>query len=357
MLDFLFGEGQYGLRFLFAFIVVLGLIGLTAWLVRRFGADRLGAATTRGRQPRLAVIDAAAVDGRRRLVLIRRDNVEHLLMIGGLSDVVVETNIMRAAATRDVVPPRVAAAAEPLPRAVAQESGMWPLQPEPMPMAPPPRIVRQQPPPPPQPVAMDEPPPWPEEAEPPAPPQPAPSPPRVADPLAGLAAELTRNPPHQAQPEPAPLAMPRVVRERMPAREREAARDQEPPRPPVRAPQPVTAPEPPPFAAAADHNLAEMAQRLEAALRRPGKAAEGRAEPRLTAVPPPEPPPQVEPPPAPVEIRPTPIEARPVPMEARSAAIEARPAREAKAAAPQRSPYDSLEQEMASLLGRPNSKA
>src|SRR5664279_5714347 len=50
---------------------------------------------TRGRQPRLAVIDAATVDGRRRLVLIRRDNVEHLLMIGGPTDVVVEPNIVR----------------------------------------------------------------------------------------------------------------------------------------------------------------------------------------------------------------------------------------------------------------------
>ena len=46
--------------------------------------------------PRLAVIDAAAVDGRRRLVLVRRDNVEHLLMIGGPSDIVVEPNIVRA---------------------------------------------------------------------------------------------------------------------------------------------------------------------------------------------------------------------------------------------------------------------
>ena len=52
VLDFLFGEGQYGLRFLFAFIVVLGLIGLTAWLVRRFGATHLGATAARGRQPR-----------------------------------------------------------------------------------------------------------------------------------------------------------------------------------------------------------------------------------------------------------------------------------------------------------------
>src|SRR5256714_2760374 len=93
MFDFLFGEGQYGLRFLFAFIVVLALIALTTWLVRRFGGDRLGAATARGRQPRLAVIDAAAVDGRRRLLLIRRDNVENPLMIGGPAHAVGGANI------------------------------------------------------------------------------------------------------------------------------------------------------------------------------------------------------------------------------------------------------------------------
>ena len=84
------------LTFLFAFIAVLALIGVAAWLVRRFATNRLGANTNRGRMPRLAVIDAAAVDGRRRLVLVRRDNVEHLLMIGGPTDIVVEPNIVRA---------------------------------------------------------------------------------------------------------------------------------------------------------------------------------------------------------------------------------------------------------------------
>lgn len=42
---------------------------------------------------RLEVVDHASVDGRRRLVLVRRDNVEHLIMIGGPVDVVVETGI------------------------------------------------------------------------------------------------------------------------------------------------------------------------------------------------------------------------------------------------------------------------
>ncbi len=39
-------------------------------------------------------MDAAAVDSRRKLVLIRRDDVEHLLLIGGPTDVVVEQNIV-----------------------------------------------------------------------------------------------------------------------------------------------------------------------------------------------------------------------------------------------------------------------
>src|SRR5262249_7305894 len=81
-MDGLFGEGSLIVRFVVAFVIVLGLIGATFWIIRRFGGARVGAAAQRGRQPRLAVIDAAAVDGRRRLVLVRRDNVEHLLMIG-----------------------------------------------------------------------------------------------------------------------------------------------------------------------------------------------------------------------------------------------------------------------------------
>ena len=77
--------------------------------------------------PRLAVIDAAAVDGRRRLVLVRRDNVEHLLMIGGPTDIVVEPNIVRAMPGRDQMPPRPAVGgAEPPPRiAPLPDAGNW----------------------------------------------------------------------------------------------------------------------------------------------------------------------------------------------------------------------------------------
>lgn len=44
-------------------------------------------------EPRLSVTEQANVDGRRKLLLIRRDDVEHLIMTGGPVDMVIETNI------------------------------------------------------------------------------------------------------------------------------------------------------------------------------------------------------------------------------------------------------------------------
>ena len=77
-----------------AVVVVLGLLclALVLWIIR----GRPSSPFIRGgrnRTPRLAVLDAAAIDTRRRLVLVRRDDVEHLIMIGGPTDIVIETRI------------------------------------------------------------------------------------------------------------------------------------------------------------------------------------------------------------------------------------------------------------------------
>ena len=135
------------LTFFFAFIAVLALIGAAAWLVRRFAGNRLGANANRGRMPRLAVIDAAAVDGRRRLVLVRRDNVEHLLMIGGPTDIVVEPNIVRAMPARDRrrnarYRQAESAALHRCPMPAAGPTAMPPPTPEPPMPEPPPRPAR-----------------------------------------------------------------------------------------------------------------------------------------------------------------------------------------------------------------------
>jgi len=84
-----------GSRFVIAAAAVaIGLLCLVAvlWIMR----NRPSSPFIRGgknRQPRLAVLDAAAVDTRRRLVLVRRDDVEHLIMIGGPTDIVIESRI------------------------------------------------------------------------------------------------------------------------------------------------------------------------------------------------------------------------------------------------------------------------
>jgi flagellar protein FliO/FliZ len=64
------------LRFALALILVLGLIALLAWLLRRFG---MGVKMTKGR--RLGVTEVQMLGPRHRLMLIRRDEVEHLVTV------------------------------------------------------------------------------------------------------------------------------------------------------------------------------------------------------------------------------------------------------------------------------------
>jgi flagellar protein FliO/FliZ len=85
-------EPETYLRFALALVFVLALIALAAWLARRLGLA--GALPVqRGRPRRLALVEALALDGKHRLVLVRRDGVEHLLLLGAAAAVVVEPGI------------------------------------------------------------------------------------------------------------------------------------------------------------------------------------------------------------------------------------------------------------------------
>ena len=89
------------LRFAFALLFVLGLIGLCAWGARRFGMTPRATGGS-GRARRLAVLEVAAVDAKRRLVLVRRDDREHLILLGAHQDVVVEAGIPSQAGARSL---------------------------------------------------------------------------------------------------------------------------------------------------------------------------------------------------------------------------------------------------------------
>jgi len=330
----LFGELSTAVQFFIAFLIVLALIVLTFWAIRRFGGIGLGASAARGRQPRLAVTDAAAVDGRRRLVLIRRDNVEHLLMIGGPSDIVIEQNIVRAvpvASPREAPAPRapglaevMARAAEPIPtpREMSGRATMEAGRTEP---------------------AM----------------------PRGGE-LPSLRPEGSPRPETTAKPVPAPPS-PRigepVVRPPAPTESRGRIPEM-PVRPaPPLTPAPKPAPEPTvsaharPAPPASDAELTDMAQRLEAALRRPVAPGQARIEPGLAK---PAPVPEAGPRPSPVPFGVPPVvrEAG-KPPAAKPEAPRAAPSEAAHSGHPEAKPksvLDSLEQEMASLLGRPAGK-
>jgi hypothetical protein len=226
------------------------------------------------------------------------------LLIGGPTDVVVEPNIVRAMpASREAPAARAPAVAELLPRALplpdSGSSDSWPLQPEP---AAPPAPTRAQ-----------------------------------RDALTALADNLAVHPVTPSRTRPAAVVRPTVEPRAEPRSE---------PRHEPRIPTPPANAESP---SAVDQNLAEMAHRLEAALRKPKtadvrEAAAPAVAPRAASEPSAQ---QAETPASPP--------APPAPPRA-ARTPDAKPAQADASAKEGKALYDSLEQEMASLLGRPASK-
>ena len=81
------------LRFVLALVLVLGLIAILTWLLRRFG---FGGAMRPSAQRRVQIVETTPIGPRHRLILVRRDRVEHLLLLGPQGDIVVERGIGRS---------------------------------------------------------------------------------------------------------------------------------------------------------------------------------------------------------------------------------------------------------------------
>ena len=72
-----------------ALILVICLILLTQIILKK-----LQHGGPRGRMRRLGIVENLLIDNKRRLVLIRRDDVEHLVLIGPEQSILVEGNIV-----------------------------------------------------------------------------------------------------------------------------------------------------------------------------------------------------------------------------------------------------------------------
>jgi flagellar protein FliO/FliZ len=74
------------LRFIAALTLVLGLILGLSWLLRRFGPHTMGG--TSGGKRRLSIVETLTLDAKHRLVLIRKDDRDHLVLLGGPATVI-----------------------------------------------------------------------------------------------------------------------------------------------------------------------------------------------------------------------------------------------------------------------------
>ena len=86
------------LKFVLALVFVLGLIGGFAILAKRAGLGNRGP-IVRGKSKRLSIVESMSLDPKRRVVLIRRDNAEHLVLLGTQNEQIIETGL----AVKDVL--------------------------------------------------------------------------------------------------------------------------------------------------------------------------------------------------------------------------------------------------------------
>ncbi len=78
------------IKFLSCFVFVIALMLLLSWVLKKAG---VGGVMPKVSKRRLKVVEFLPLDHKRRLVLVRRDDREHLLVLGPDSETVVETGI------------------------------------------------------------------------------------------------------------------------------------------------------------------------------------------------------------------------------------------------------------------------
>lgn len=89
-------------QFIAAFAFVIGLIGLMGLAMRKWGNP--GMRVRKRDEARLSIIETLPIDSRSRLLLVRRDNMEHLLVKSGDRFEVIEVDIPHEEAEEDTGP-------------------------------------------------------------------------------------------------------------------------------------------------------------------------------------------------------------------------------------------------------------
>lgn len=81
-------------QFIMALLFVIALILLIAYGAKKLGLmARVTVNSAKRRDKRLNIVEILPIDARRKLMIIRRDDVEHLVMLGLEQDIVIECDI------------------------------------------------------------------------------------------------------------------------------------------------------------------------------------------------------------------------------------------------------------------------
>lgn len=108
--------------YILVFLIIVLLAGLALWIARQTTGFQAGNILPKKAKKRLALVETKFLDSRHRLVLVRRDNVEHLIMTGGPVDVVIETGI-------PAQPVLATGASDPYPHGDSERHGEFEISP------------------------------------------------------------------------------------------------------------------------------------------------------------------------------------------------------------------------------------
>jgi len=81
------------LKFFAALVFVLCLMGGLAFMMKRLGMGQSGMISPS--KKRLKIVEILPLDARRKAMIIQRDDIQHLVVLGPSGETVIETNIKK----------------------------------------------------------------------------------------------------------------------------------------------------------------------------------------------------------------------------------------------------------------------
>lgn len=85
-------DTQLIMRLILGMVFIFALLTFGVWILKKSGFSAQ-IQKSRSKNKRASIVEVQQVDTKRRLIMVRRDDVEHLILLGPNNDVLVEASI------------------------------------------------------------------------------------------------------------------------------------------------------------------------------------------------------------------------------------------------------------------------